>query len=354
LEKKSRTTAKTFLREILMSNLALLMIPVAGILTGFSVNAYRRRALIVGLVDVPNERSSHSQATPRGGGVAFIMIWTLLNVPFFNLMNLPEKISILAGSLIVAAIGFCDDVNSIKSSVRGFVHLSTAGMAAYASTALGLPLILVPVAALLMGWSINAFNFMDGMDGFAAMEAIFVLGVGGFIMWLQDSGVLGLSAMILAGSVAGFLFWNRPPARIFMGDAGSGFLGFIISAFALLGYLKYQISILVWAILFSLFWFDATVTLSRRVLRGEKWYMAHRSHAYQRLHHYAKWSHKKILFASIGVNCVLTGMALVGHFNPQFLLEMFGSCIIILSCLYAAVEGIAPDTRMMTNHSSLK
>jgi Fuc2NAc and GlcNAc transferase len=186
------------------------------------------------------------------------------------------------------------------------------------------------------------FNFMDGMDGLAAMEAIFVFGVGGYILWERSQSMMAASALVLAAAVAGFLVWNRPPARIFMGDAGSGFLGFMVGAFAVLSMVLYQVPILVWIILYAVFWYDATATLIRRILAKEKWYAAHRSHAYQRLHHLAKWSHARVLKHAIGLNLLLAALALIGYENPGLLPALLAIALILLTVVYGAIERIAP------------
>src|SRR5207253_813322 len=133
-------------------------------------------------------------------------------------------------------------------------------------------------------WLLNLFNFMDGIDGIAAGEAVFVSlsvaaaalasGSGDRSVWL---------AFIVAGAALGFLRWNWPPARIFMGDVGSGFLGFMLGSLSIIAHQKWRVPVSVPLILLGVFVADATTTLLCRIFRGEKWYASHRSHAYQRL-----------------------------------------------------------------------
>jgi Fuc2NAc and GlcNAc transferase len=137
---------------------------------------------------------------------------------------------------------------------------------------------------IALTWSTNFFNFMDGIDGIAGSEAVFVAGAGAFLNW-ANGGDIGLTAamLVLAAAALGFLMWNWPPARIFMGDVGSGFLGFTLAVLGLAASRNSATPIEVWAILSGVFLVDATVTLVRRILRNDRWFEAHRLHAYQKL-----------------------------------------------------------------------
>jgi Fuc2NAc and GlcNAc transferase len=162
-------------------------------------------------------------------------------------------------------------------------------------------------AASLLGvmaltWSTNLFNFMDGIDGIAGSEAVFVAGAGAFLnsRFGGDSG-LTAAMLVLAAASLGFLIWNWPPARIFMGDVGSGFLGFTLAVFALAASRHSTVPIEVWAILSGVFLADATVTLLRRIFRGDRWFEAHRLHAYQGLA--SRWqAHLPVTALVIGIN----------------------------------------------------
>jgi Fuc2NAc and GlcNAc transferase len=137
---------------------------------------------------------------------------------------------------------------------------------------------------LTLVWTTNLFNFMDGLDGIAGSEAVFVSGAGAWLNW-REGGALGLTAAMacLAATCLGFLRWNWPPARIFMGDVGSGFLGFSLAVLGLAASQQGMLPIEIWAILGAVFLVDATVTLVRRLARGDRWFEAHRTHAYQNL-----------------------------------------------------------------------
>ena len=272
----------------------------------------RRHALRSDLLDHPNERSSHSVPTPRGGGIAIVVSYLLL-VGVFAIdgnADTPLVAALLGGGPLVALLGFIDDRGPLPARWRFAGHLVAAvWVIAWLGPLPPVPIFGVKVdllvgayfiSALQLVWSINQFNFMDGIDGIASLEAIAVALGGAFVWWLvQPQGGWPL-AVAFAACVAGFLIWNFPPARIFMGDAGSGFLGCMIATLAL--WSSHTASHLFWSwfILGGCFMADATTTLVRRVRRGEAFNEAHRSHAYQyaaRRH----GSHKKVSIAFVAV-----------------------------------------------------
>lgn len=304
-------------------------------------------------MDTPNARSSHQSATPRGGGVVFVGLWlgaTLLAWVSGEL-SANGTLLLLPGGILVAGIGYWDDLYNISPLWRALVHVIVALITVYVLLAmdvhqqsweifswLGFGML---SAIFAMLWSINLFNFMDGTDGLAGMEACFVFGIGGW--WLWQAGAYGYAylAWVLVAAVTGFLVWNWPPARIFMGDGGSGFLGFLIAAFALAGQVWWDIPVLLWMIVYGVFWFDATMTLLRRILAGERWYSAHRSHAYQRLHQ-AGWSHRKVLLAISGINIGLVTAALWADANRETLPWVFLVTLVFLGAVYGGIERLRP------------
>jgi Fuc2NAc and GlcNAc transferase len=202
------------------------------------------------------------------------------------------------------------------------------------------------VVFIILGvvWSVNLFNFMDGIDAIASVEAIFVFVTGGTMLWLAGGQEEGMLLLMLTLCVAGFSIWNLPPAKIFMGDSGSGFLGFLIAAFAVIGERRYGVPLLLWVIIYGTFWFDATVTLVRRMINGEKWSEPHRSHAYQRLHQLG-WSHGRVVIAVACLNAVLSTLALTAYLYPPFLFYAFFLALFTLTFLYTMIERIQPMTR---------
>jgi Fuc2NAc and GlcNAc transferase len=326
----------------------------AFVLSVFAVRRFHHFALAQGLVDNPNSRSSHQVATPRGGGLVFVLLWCMAGVLFtlFGTWSAIHALTILPGALCVAVIGYMDDHCGVSPAWRALVHFAAAlscviFLGGMDTLSLGDFNVQVgwfssALAVLAIMWSINLFNFMDGTDGIASVEALSVLIVGGAVLWQAGGAELAISAWILAASVGGFLVWNWPKASIFMGDVGSGFLGFIIAVFALSGEKWFGVPALLWAILYVVFWFDATVTLIRRIAAGERWYSAHRSHAYQRLHHLGGWSHRKILWAVIGLNIIFGCLAIYGNAHRDQLFWLLLTSVVVAGILYAFIERIAP------------
>lgn len=254
----------------------------------------RRYALARSLMDVPNERSSHTLPTPRGGGVAFVLAYlgALPVIAALGWLSWPWAIGLLGAGAWIALIGFVDDHGVlIRASWRLLTHFVGAfwlllwlpvmpGLA-LAGTVFDLGVVGYLLAAVMLVWMLNLYNFMDGIDGLASVEAVTVCTGGALLYFLIGMPALGVAPLVLAAAVAGFLFWNFPPARIFMGDAGSGFLGIVIGGMVLQAASVSAPLLWAWLILLGVFVVDATFTLLRRMLRGEKLDEAHRSHAYQ-------------------------------------------------------------------------
>ncbi len=310
------------------------------------VGRFRCYALAQGLLDNPNARSSHSQATPRGGGLVFILLWLVAGVGlvFWEVWSLVQALAFLPGALLLAGIGYWDDRHDLPARWRALVHFVVAGVSVVALDVTDLPLgwLSAGLAVFAIVWSVNLFNFMDGTDGIAGVEALFVLVVGGFFLWQAGGGALAIPAWVLAATVTGFLLWNWPRARIFMGDVGSSVLGFLVAVFALAGEVWFDVSVVLWIILYGVFWFDATVTLVRRVMAGERWYSAHRSHAYQRLHNPLGWSHARILWGVITLNSMLAGLAWWANAMPDMQWVALGVAVVLLSIAYGWVERASP------------
>ncbi|MDH4554971.1 glycosyltransferase family 4 protein [Pseudomonas sp. BN417] len=270
--------------------LALALVILGSLLLTWALRHY---ALNRSLVDIPNARSSHSVPTPRGGGVAIVLAF-ILALPALVLAEVlpwPQFCALAGAGLWVAAIGFLDDHGHIAARWRLLGHFAAAIWALFWLG--GVPPIVVFgvqielawagifLAAVYLVWLLNLYNFMDGIDGIAGVETITVCLGGAFLYWYLDFVEYAAVPLLLAAAVAGFLFWNFPPARIFMGDAGSGFLGVSLGLLSLqAAWVKPQL-LWSWLILLGVFIVDATWTLIRRMLRGEKVYEAHRSHAYQ-------------------------------------------------------------------------
>ena len=277
-------------------------------------------------LDVPNERSSHTIPTPRGGGLAFITAFYAGIFILYAANLMPDNVftSLAGAGGIIALAGYLDDMNSVSPWLKAAAQL--------ASLIWGV-LWLGPVASIdLSGfiwqwgyigmaatviaglWLINLYNFMDGIDGLAAAQAIFIFVSAAIFCVFEGAYGEAWTLGILAASVAGFLVFNWQPAKLFMGDSGSGFLGLMVVLMAIAT--TPPLNLWPWAILVTLFVADATVTVVRRMLRGEKWYEGHNLHAYQRLSR--RWhSHRAATACYMSVNIVFVlPLAVVAWSNP--------------------------------------
>lgn len=289
--------------------IALAALVVALLLTG----AVRKFALSRGVLDVPNERSSHLVPTPRGGGVATVLTTSASLAALTLLGLLPTDLFVaLGGGIVVAVVGFLDDRHRLSARVRLVVHFAAAlwalaWLGGLPSLQLGDQLISFgwmgyALGAIGIAWTLNLFNFMDGIDGIAGAEAVFIACGGALLALLADSSsVVPAAALAFAAACCGFLLWNWPPAKIFMGDAGSGYIGYVIAVLAIAAARENAVALLLWLMLGGVFFVDATVTLMRRLARRERLHEAHRSHAYQWLAR--RWaSHKRVTIAVTMVN----------------------------------------------------
>ncbi|MDD0975542.1 MraY family glycosyltransferase [Pseudomonas fontis] len=291
--------------------------------TSFLLTALLRKyALSRSILDVPNSRSSHKVPTPRGGGVAIVLTFLLaLCALWLNAaISADFAISLAGAGAVVAIIGFLDDHGHIAARWRLLGHFFAAfwalwwmgGMPSVTifNVTLSLGVLGYVFGALYLVWMLNLFNFMDGIDGIASIQALCTC-IGGLLLYLcVDASASGLPSIVLAIAVAGFLVWNFPPARIFMGDAGSGFLGITLGILSLQAAWISPALFWGWLILMGVFIVDATFTLIRRLARGDKVYEAHRSHAYQfASRHYN--SHRCVTLAVLAIN-VLWLMPLAG------------------------------------------
>lgn len=264
-----------------------------GVLSLCLTAALRRYAVARSLMDIPNARSSHSMPTPRGGGVAIVLSF-LAGLPVLvggGMLSQNACFSLVGAGGAVAVIGFLDDHGHVAARWRLLAHFAAAGWALIwlgglpPLTAFGLAIDFggfgYGLAAVYLVWLLNLYNFMDGIDGIAGVEAICVCLGGALLAGVTGQTLLAAAPLVLAAAAGGFLYWNFPPARIFMGDAGSGFLGITLGILSLHAGWGAAELFWAWLILLGVFVMDATLTLLRRLARGEKAYEAHRSHAYQ-------------------------------------------------------------------------
>jgi len=293
------------------------VIAVAAAVVAAAVTGWVRRQALARLwLDVPTARSSHQVPTPRGGGLA-IVIATFVALVMLWATGVIEPRLLIAlggGGLAVAGIGFRDDRKPVRPAVRLAVHLAAAAWALawlggvppvqFGETLIDFGPAGYVLGVLAIGWVVNLFNFMDGIDGIAASEAAFMALAGALLAVYVAAPDVAAASVAFGAACLGFLAWNWPPARIFMGDVGSGFLGYVLAVLALAAMWHSPVALFAWLALGAVFFVDATVTLGRRLLRGERVHEAHRSHAYQWLSR--RWgTHRAVTLAVIWFNVVV-------------------------------------------------
>ena len=309
----------------------------------------RAHALRHAVIDLPNERSSHTVPTPRGGGLAVVVVvgaGTLAGETL-GLVHAREALAVIVGMAAVAAVGWRDDKRSVGAVKRLGVH-AAAGLWALIVLG-GLPSVRVGNASIWLGlvgyplgivgivWSINLFNFMDGIDGLAGSQSVLIFGAAALLLYAEGSASLGFLSTVLAAASAGFLAWNWPPAKIFMGDVGSGAIGYVVAAVAIASEDRHAMPLLAFAVLGGVFVVDATVTLVRRKARGDHMAAAHRDHAYQRLTR-AWGSHRSVTMASAALTAVLAAIAAFATWNPPALLWSVAISYVALGALLVVIE----------------
>ncbi len=305
------------------------------------------------MLDIPNERSSHSRPTPRGGGFA-IAVTTLGGIALASSLNWVPRdlaIALVGGGLMIATVGWIDDHRSLSPLTRFTVQFISAAWAMYwlgglPSLSLGIFVARLGLAGLFLGalgivWAINLYNFVDGIDGLAAGEAVSTGVIGGLLLIGMGHPALALISLLIAAANLGFLPLNWSPARLFMGDAGSGLLGYLFATLAIASENSGAIPLMLWVLLLGVFIFDATVTLCRRIAQGHSWHHAHHSHAYQRLVQAGR-THAQVSSMILLFNFVLAILAIVAWKEPALFLASIFIGAVLLSAAYLVVERIKP------------
>ncbi|WP_026220893.1 MraY family glycosyltransferase [Thiofilum flexile] len=304
------------------------------ILSWWVTHHITQKAQNISLLHAPNHRSMHVQKTPHGGGLGIVIgmlplgFWTILTQPLSQILYLAS----LALGLVIAIKGLIDDMRPFSAKIRFSIQVMVCILLLWALENLPIPpystitdltpTLLFPLLVLAGVWWINLFNFMDGIDGLAGSQAIFMLlTAAGLIVWhnesLKDTTTIRWM-VVLSVAIFGFLLHNWAPARIFMGDVGSTFTAFMILFLALLTIRLGWLSYYTWLILGAYFITDTTYTLLYRLVTGQRWWEAHRSHAYQRL----TWqlnSHAKTTLGILALNLIwLTPLAVLSVIYPTY------------------------------------
>jgi len=308
------------------------------------------------LLDVPNARSSHVVPTPRGGGMAIVVttLPALVLLGALGALGWNFVWGLLGAGAVVAGVGFVDDHGHVAPRWRLIWHFAAAAWVLgwlgrppplpLPGVALDLGWAGAGLAALYLAWLVNLTNFMDGIDGIAGVEAV-TIGLGGALA-AAAAGTAGgqwLPPSILAAASLGFLIWNWPPAKVFMGDAGSGFLGLMLGALSLQAARAAPRLIWSWLILLGVFVVDATMTLGRRMARGERCSEAHRNHAYQ--HAAQRWgAHRPVTLAVAAINlCWLLPLALlVAHGSLEGVLGVLMAYAPLVAAALLLRAGLPP------------
>lgn len=282
-----------------------------------------------GALDIPNARSSHSRATPRGGGIAIVAV-TAAAAVLAGVLH-PESIRPLLGviipGLVIAAVSWLDDVRSLPNRIRFAVHLACAvaavavlgpvqevSLGSFGSAAFGM--VAWPLTLLWIVGLTNAFNFMDGIDGIAGITAAVAGAAIAAVAVAWGSPAIGGVAAAFAAAACGFLICNWPPAKIFMGDVGSAFCGFLLAVLPLaLPRAAVPTGVALAAAALWPFIFDTTFTLVRRLRKRENIFQAHRSHLYQRLV-IAGWSHRAVSSLYGALSIITAALVLVTIVEP--------------------------------------
>lgn len=271
----------------------------------------RAWALRQQLLDIPNHRSAHELPIPIGGGIAIVVTFVLAVGILMIVGRIDaDLLRLILAPLTIALLGLIDDIRTLSARTRIFFHFAAAiwvvfFAGAFANVNLGGYIIELKWLGSVIGvfylvWLLNLFNFMDGVDGIAASEAVCVSGSMCLFLLLRDTQDSIWVLLALAGGCSGFLLINWPPAKLFMGDVGSGFLGILLGTISIMTINQGLVSLWVWLIVLGFFIVDASLTLFNRLLRGDRVHEAHDLHAYQ--HATRSLGSKVVLLGVIAIN----------------------------------------------------
>jgi Fuc2NAc and GlcNAc transferase len=332
------------------------LVLLTGIVSLLLTERVRAYALRNNVLDHPNERSSHAAPVPRGGGLAVLVAALLALAAGVALHRIAPRhaLAFAPGMIVLGLVGWMDDHGGLSARARLAAHLIAAvsGLAVLGGlpdvrlgdTSIHLGLVGSMLAVIGIVWAINLFNFMDGIDGIAGSQAVLIFGISGVLFQLRGDGSLAVVAWSMTAAAAGFLYWNWPPARIFMGDVASGALGFMVAVLAVAGENGRSVPLVAIAILGGVFVGDATMTLVRRLRRGARPAEAHRDHAYQRLSR-AWGAHRPVTLAAAGVTILLGLLAGVATMRPSAILLAAAAATLLLVGVAFAIERRAPLAR---------
>ncbi|WP_323665740.1 MraY family glycosyltransferase [Aliarcobacter butzleri] len=305
----------------------IVLVLISFFLTYFIKNYMIKKSFVASV----NERSSHTVPTPHGGGIAIAITWFIGLFYLYFIGQIENNLfyALLFGA-VISIVSFFDDIYELSPKLRLIIQAIVAigglyFLGGFQTLTFGIFDIQNSIftnifAFFMIIWFINLYNFLDGINGYAGSEAVF-LSLAGFILFG------GNHFLVLAVAVLGFLYWNWNKAKIFMGDVGSTLLGYNVAIFTIYYANQEPTNFWIWIILFGVYWFDATLTLIRRKLNKERLSQAHKKHAYQRLTQ-AGWSHYKVTNYSIGLNILL--FAIVYFISNIFVAFLFSFVVVVV------------------------
>jgi len=334
-------------------HLALLLVGVC-VASCIGTGLTRRYALRKRILDIPTSRSSHNEPVPRGGGLPFVVLFLLAVLLCIWLYpgDLRIWVALFGGGLIVGAVGWIDD----RMGLPSFLRLLLYGLGALWAVmwagglprfSLGFAHFSLGVWGYFLGWLgvfclINFYNFMDGIDGIAAGEGITVSLSAGMLLLMSAGTALAFLCFVLAAGLLGFIRWNWSPARVFMGDVGSNFLGYTFGVLAIASENQGTLPSLVWIVLLAVFVVDGVATMLRRLRRGKLPHIPHRTHAYQGAV-LEGFSHRQVVSAVLMINLVLAGLAVLVHHFPLLLLPVLVVSGAVLLAMQYRFSGLRPQ-----------
>lgn len=337
---------------------ALFIVILSAVISYLGIEVFRRRSLARNWFDVPNERSSHDRPTPRGGGLTIAAICLLSYAGISAIYPGTLSWGYFFGAILIATVSWLDDLYSIAFGWRLLVHFGSAFLVVASSGywqnieipglfSISLGYMGPVITVIWIVWVINAYNFMDGIDGIAGLQALVTSAAWASVSWFAGAEGNFLYAIVIFGACAGFLAHNWSPARVFMGDVGSAFLGFTFAAMPLLfvrsdwpspGLLPFAAIFFLWP-----FVFDPVLTLIRRLVRREAIWTPHREHLYQKLV-IAGFRHGPVA-AAYGVFAAISAdIALFAMTHPGNLSLILISLVLVLTMVFVVIVSIRTRT----------
>jgi UDP-GlcNAc:undecaprenyl-phosphate/decaprenyl-phosphate GlcNAc-1-phosphate transferase len=309
-----------------------------------------RSPLAIRIIDTPNERSLHEKPIPRVGGLGVFVALLSGSIAAIYLQfttSASVKLAIF-GYIVLALVSLFDDVRQVSAASRFTAHcVVAAGWLAMTHTFSGSS-ILFTLVLIGIVWAMNLYNFMDGSDGLAGMTALLGFSTYAVACTLNNNQELQIICVIMMGAISGFLYFNLPPARIFLGDAGSVPLGFLAAVVGIIGFVEGTWSAILPLTVFAMFWVDATFTLARRAKEGKKLWESHKEHWYQKAIQSGS-SHRQVLLIHASCTlllCIVSLISLVLHPHPSYWVQIvwIGSSLVI-----AIAFGVWSENRSKLN-----